>query len=145
MPRKPTNAELQAEVDRLKAYEFLATCRHNPRKCAPVVDTATIEAKGWGKVHVTVSYFGRFTFGGGVVEIVAQPLKDDGTPGDSAALVEVFTYSAMTDLVPVTQSERAMTYTAPWGWLIRRCLTDGVRLANEAADKAEATEAGVMS
>jgi hypothetical protein len=135
MSKKPTRADLEAEIERIRPYEQLAVMRHRE---TPIAKTQTYDYSS-GKVEVTISYYGRGTSHGGVVEVVVWPLDDSGKRSDrSYPLVEVHPYLWISDAIAAFTT-KAPTYGPPWGALIRWVITDGVRLANAADDARQAS------
>lgn len=135
MAKKPTRADLEAEIARLRPYELIHELKHhqdmNP-DAPPVYGFGKFEYSG-GRFQVTVKYYGHWLVAtGGVIEVVAQPIDDNGNP-TSTPIVEVHSYDyASTAVAAFTRDEP--TYRPPWRSLIRWVITDGVRLANQAQD-----------
>jgi hypothetical protein len=139
--KKATREELEARIRSLQAYELLASLRHSqyvgsPVRAgnrAPIVKNAIIEGYG-GRFDVTVTYFGHWRMDSGVIEVVAWPVNDDDKRSDSP-LVEVHSGLWAADATKAFRAwQEGALYTAPWAAMVRWVLTDGVRLANEAAD-----------
>lgn len=138
--KKPTRADLEAEIARLRPYAEIMAYHHHPGREPAITRTAEMAWGSSGRVRVTVNYYGRWRSDGGVIETVAWPLRDDGTLGDGP-VVEAYAWRDIWDRVGPHAATAAQPFMAPWGWLIRWVLTDGVRLANEAEDKRAAEAA----
>lgn len=131
MAKQPTKAELEATIKRLQPYETLASLRH----CEPgkvIRRQEDIDGHG-GRYRVTVSYYGKWRSDGGIVEIIAQPLGGsfDQYP-TGMPIVEVYSYDDVSEGTAAFRlNNEGATWTAPWTWLARWIITDGVRVYNE--------------